>query len=1189
MTIPTTDSQTSDAVNRQRHAFRVAVILLGAIALNAILSFRLGVQSGAWQYFARGGVVVTFGAATLYGLRLIRQDRSVAGIWLIIGTFLTTMTLTAGLMADFGIVLGVIQVLIVSMIATYALPPKQIGWAVAISLGTAAVTLLIEFIDPAFRLPAPAEFKTALPVLAGIVVLLNTILILRQFKSYSLLGKLIAVLTGMTVITTLIVGGFFIYIINTDLRAQIVIGHAHDVEMKVDGIETFLTNAQADVRFLSQSLAMEQYLEAVRGGADSDSVAEAVAALEAEFRTFARSRPIYDQVRFLDVTGQEIVRIDLAPDGAYQVVVQENLQNKSQRYYFEDSINLPPGEVFVSPLDLNVEQGQIEQPHKPVLRYGAPVFDGDRVAGVVVTNILAENFLALLGEGRSPAFLVDTNGYYLYHPDESKRWGRDLGTGVTVSQDYPELAPRLFSGLADTFTIAEQFFAFTPVTLPGEDAPRWYLAGFRPAEELFAPAEKTRNTVMVLVGAAIMGSALMAVVFSRILARPLLSLTQAAESMAEGDWSVRVSLDSRDEVGTLARAFNTMAGYTQDAIDSLATRVAERTQELALAAEVGRSVSQVQEVAELLATAVAIIRSRFDLYYTQIYLVDDAGRNLILKEGTGDVGTKLVARAHRLPIGPGSINGSAAAQKRAVIVPDTAASSTFFANPLLPDTRSEMAVPLLIGSRVVGVLDLQSSQPNSLTEGNLPAFEALAGQLAIAIENANLFTEAAEARIKVEAQARRLARVGWENFLNAAERREYIGYYYENGAVESLSEPLGAGSHDNRLPDTPVMISGEPVGTIRLKIASGQEWTSDDAIMVAAVAQQVSQQIENLRLLTEAERYRSEAETAVRRLTREGWDGYLETAALTNTGYLYDQNQVVPLTTESDMPVITGDSLSRDLMVQGETIGYLDVAETDGMGEGADELVTAVARQLSAHIENLRLAAQTEEALAETAEQARRLANLNEMDNALGAADTMEEVFTAVTQHTGNVINHDSLALTLVEPDGQTIKTFLLDNESDPIIIGTGLLGAGTAVGVAMKQRRPVNIPDLQETSFNATRYMLEHGLRSSLITPFITARDTIGALSLSSKNPGAFDIQDENMIQQIASLLASIIESQRLFAETQKQADKERLVNTITQKIQNTVTMESALQTTIQELGQALQARYTQVKLAATEENGKA
>ncbi|MFZ0543891.1 MAG: GAF domain-containing protein, partial [Candidatus Promineifilaceae bacterium] len=179
---------------------------------------------------------------------------------------------------------------------------------------------------------------------------------------------------------------------------------------------------------------------------------------------------------------------------------------------------------------------------------------------------------------------------------------------------------------------------------------------------------------------------------------------------------------------------------------SLAERVAARTQDLELAAEIGRYISRVHEPEEILLEAVEVIRSRFDLYYTQIYLVDGTGNNLILRAGTGVVGRQLQQLKHRLPLNSSSINGTAVIHNKTVIVSNTRESNIFRLNPLLPDTHSEIAVPLSVSGNVIGSLNLQSDKPGGLTEDNIPAFEALAGQLAVALDNARLFAEAAEAQ-----------------------------------------------------------------------------------------------------------------------------------------------------------------------------------------------------------------------------------------------------------------------------------------------------------------------------------------------------------------------------------------------------------------------------------------------------------
>ncbi|MCB8988600.1 MAG: cache domain-containing protein, partial [Ardenticatenaceae bacterium] len=257
------------------------------------------------------------------------------------------------------------------------------------------------------------------------------------------------IFTAVPGITVLLVGGFFLYSFLNNLNAQISQSSTFSIQSKAEQITTFLSGVGNDVQFLSQSTALDNYLSTL-AAADSAATAAARQELNAEFLAFAQARGIYDQVRFLDAAGQEIVRINTDQNGVAAIVPPEALQNKSGRYYFDDTLALSSGELMISPLDLNVENEQIELPHKPVIRYGTPViFNGEKV-GVIILNVLADRFLSYLEDANSVDVLVDANGYYLYHPDENKRWGGDLGTGITISQDSPALAEVLFSGTAGT-------------------------------------------------------------------------------------------------------------------------------------------------------------------------------------------------------------------------------------------------------------------------------------------------------------------------------------------------------------------------------------------------------------------------------------------------------------------------------------------------------------------------------------------------------------------------------------------------------------------------------------------------------------------------------------------------------------------------------------------------------------------
>src|SRR5258706_7391904 len=253
-----------------------------------------------------------------------------------------------------------------------------------------------------------------------------------------------------------------------------------------------------------------------------------------------------------------------------------------------------------------------------------------------------------------------------------------------------------------------------------------------------------------------------------------------------------------------------------------------------------------------------MIRSRFNLYYTQVYLLDASGRRITLRAGTGEVGKQLLQRGHHLVVSSGSLNGRAVFEKKPVIVADTTRDGTFLSNPLLPKTRSEMAIPLLVGNKILGVLDMQSDLPGALNQDNLPAFQTLAGQLSVAIQNAALFTESEEARKQVEANVGKVKEAGWQEFLNGVDRSERIGYVFDQRGVLPLIEAQTS-EQDNAL-IVPIEVTGAKVGEIRLTDEPNRKWTESEKQLVEAATVRAAQHIENLRLLAQAEQYRAEAE-----------------------------------------------------------------------------------------------------------------------------------------------------------------------------------------------------------------------------------------------------------------------------------------------------------------------------------------
>jgi signal transduction histidine kinase/HAMP domain-containing protein len=632
-------------------------------------------------------------------------------------------------------------------------------------------------------------------------------------------------------------------------------------------------------------------------------------------------------------------------------------------------------------------------------------------------------------------------------------------------------------------------------------------------------------TQTVILGLIVFAIAVVASLVINRTMRPIGALTETATAIAAGDLSRTAPVQSQDEIGTLATAFNQMTARLRDLIGSLEQRVSIRTRDLTLAAEVGRGVSNVRELNTLLSNAVDLIRERFELYYTQIYLTDASGRNLVLRAGTGSVGRELTERFHHLPIGTSSINGTAAAEKRVVIVADTASSDTFRPNPLLPDTRSEMAVPLIVGNRVVGVLDLQSVQPGALTDDNLPAFEALAGQLAIAIENAALFAETEQARAEVEAQARRLTRSGWREFLDAVNRSERLGYTFDQQTLMPLTEPLPAAA-DRAALDVPIVVTGEPIGRIQLErdAEADQPWESADKELVSSIASRVATQVENLRFLAQAEQYRAEAETAISRLTREGWQAWQARSNLA-PGYVYDLNEVRRLPQASRD--ISGDALKRPLLVGNEPIGELAVDVEADSGEAA-EIIAAVADRLSGHIESLRLSEQNEKRAHEmetVAEVSATTATLLDPDRLLYAVvDLTKERFGLYHAH---IYLADSAWQTLLLAAGAGEIGRQMVSEEHAI----GVDAERSLVARAARERQAVIVNDVRSDPDFLPNPLLPD-TRSEMAVPMIVGDKVLGVFDVQSAKQNGFSQEDASIYATLAAQAGVALQNARLYVE---------------------------------------------------------
>ncbi len=194
------------------------------------------------------------------------------------------------------------------------------------------------------------------------------------------------------------------------------------------------------------------------------------------------------------------------------------------------------------------------------------------------------------------------------------------------------------------------------------------------------------------------------------------------------------------------RFLTTLSAQVAGAIYNI--RLIEETRKRALqlqtAAEIARDISGSLDVGELLAKAIALIRERFNFYHAAIFLIDPSGNFAVIREATGEAGAQMKRASHKLKVGSKSIVGYVTGSGEPLVVNDTRRDATYYPNPLLPDTRSEIAIPLKVGPRVIGALDVQSNKVYAFSAEDINVLRILADQLAVAVINSELFAETQE-------------------------------------------------------------------------------------------------------------------------------------------------------------------------------------------------------------------------------------------------------------------------------------------------------------------------------------------------------------------------------------------------------------------------------------------------------------
>lgn len=292
--------------------------------------------------------------------------------------------------------------------------------------------------------------------------------------------------------------------------------------------------------------------------------------------------------------------------------------------------------------------------------------------------------------------------------------------------------------------------------------------------------------------------------------------------------------------------------------EMLETRVVERTYDLErrnrqieAAARVSRVASSILDTDELIRQVVDLIRQSFDLYYVGLFLVDERYEWAILRAGTGEAGQLMVARGHRIRVGEGMV-GWCIANGKTRVASETREDTIRQATTELPFTRSEAALPLTSRERVIGAMTVQSDKPDAFDQEVLVILQSMVEQVAVALDNARLYTESQEAIKALRRSYSEMSRRAWADTLRS---QPVLGYISDTKGVYSIQPDQRAVENPikSEALKIPVKVREQVLGYIQAqKQEAGQEWTQDEVELLETLVDQLSVALENARLYEES-------------------------------------------------------------------------------------------------------------------------------------------------------------------------------------------------------------------------------------------------------------------------------------------------------------------------------------------------
>ena len=871
---------------RRTNVLWISILALIGLLIAAFVSYRIALQSEVpnftSSYLAGVFALIALITAVLAGLGFVTLGSGIFMGSILIATlslpYIAAGQVTAPALAG---------LLIVSAMAAATLPPPWPLRVGALSLVVSiAVTILDLFTPDTFGIRSPAI--AAVPLSIGLSAV-YIYFILRRFALYTLRIKLLVAFILVTIVPLAILGLYNNTVTRQNLRDQGNKELENLANLTAAQVDGFISNELDFIRIASRQPAISAFLSLhpanLRVGATRAETLEIMNSLLAADPIFVESVGLLDLegVNILDTEAKYIGRPEVTYEYFWRTlrsgqayVSDLTFRDQTPHLYFSSPVREPSGRI-IGIIRIEYNGYVLQSIIKPLVKQ----------SGYLLSLVDQVNYVRMAYSGRNYELHKSLRAMSEQNLAALQKQGV-LAPGTAVDALAP--SEDIMSGLAN-FGLSPFFNAYsdelgeeTITTAAPLQNSNWMVIVSRSESSLFAPLRlQTRGFVLISL-VLLFIVAVSSLFASRILMEPITALTQVAERITSGYLTARAQTSTQDEIGILSTAFNNMTYQLRQALTGLENRVRERTadleasreqsegraQKLQAISDVARAISSEQKIENLLPLVTEMVSDKFGFYHTGIFLIDPTGKFAALRAANSEGGRRMLERGHKLEVGHTGIVGYVTATGKPRIALDVGADAVFFNNPDLPETRSEMALPLSLRGETIGALDVQSRQSGAFSEDDISTLSIMADQIAVAIENASLFGRTEQALDEVRALYTQYLRQEWQAF---AKQQEKVGYRYTLAGGKLLDEPVqndriqraldrgetivmdAQDGQDQPAIVIPVKLRGETIGVMNISSPQqGHEWNADELNLVQSVADRLALALENARLLQDSVR-----------------------------------------------------------------------------------------------------------------------------------------------------------------------------------------------------------------------------------------------------------------------------------------------------------------------------------------------